>query len=225
MGADVCRAGWVGIVLDGTRVRAYHADTIRELVHAARRDGDLDVVGIDIPVGLPDRGRRKADVLARERVGPRRAASVFLTQVRSALAAADHAEAVRINRALAGEGVSAQAYGLRRRILEVDGWLDHAPVRVVEVHPEVSFAAMAGAPLAEGKKSWAGAQRRRSLLAEHGIAVPADLGPAGTLAAVDDVLDAAAAAWSARRVVAGSARLLPDPPERFSDGRPCAIAV
>ena len=51
------------------------------------------------------------------------------------------------------------------------------------------------------------------------------LGPAGTLAAVDDVLDAAAAAWSARRVVAGSARLLPDPPERFSDGRPCAIAV
>jgi predicted RNase H-like nuclease len=225
MGADVCRAGWVGIVLDGARVRAYCAGTIRELVDAAGHDGELDVVGIDIPIGLPDRGRRQADVLARRWVGPRRAASVFLTPVRSALVAADHAEAVRVNRALAGEGVSAQAYGLRDRILEVDDWLAHAPVRVVEVHPEVSFAAMAGAPLAEGKKSWAGAQRRRALLAGHGVEVPADLGPAGALAAVDDVLDAAAAAWSARRVATGSARLLPDPPERFSDGRPCAIAV
>src|SRR5690606_31009668 len=105
---------------------------------------------------------RRADVLARQWVGPRRAASVFLTPVRPALTAADHAEAVRVNRALAGEGVSVQAYGLCGRILEVDDWVAHAPVRVVEVHPQVSFAAMAGAPLVEGKKSWAGAQRRRS---------------------------------------------------------------
>jgi predicted RNase H-like nuclease len=40
---------------------------------------------------------------------------------------------------------------------------------------------------------------------------------------VDDVLDAAAAAWTALRVSQGAARCLPDPPETFSDGLPCAI--
>jgi predicted RNase H-like nuclease len=42
-------------------------------------------------------------------------------------------------------------------------------------------------------------------------------------AGVDDVLDAAIAAWTARRVASGQARAVPDPPERFSDGLPCAI--
>ena len=38
--------------------------------------------------------------------------------------------------------------------------------------------------------------------------VPDDLGPAG-LAGADDVLDAAAGAWTARRVAAGTARSFP----------------
>jgi predicted RNase H-like nuclease len=40
---------------------------------------------------------------------------------------------------------------------------------------------------------------------------------------VDDVLDAAAVAWTADRVARGTARHAPDPPERFSDGIDCAI--
>jgi predicted RNase H-like nuclease len=43
--------------------------------------------------------------------------------------------------------------------------------------------------------------------------------------AVDDVLDAAAVAWTARRYVDGAARSLPDPPEAFADGWPAAIWV
>ena len=39
----------------------------------------------------------------------------------------------------------------------------------------------------------------------------------------DDVVDAAAAAWSARRIARGAARSMPDPPERSSDGRPVAV--
>ena len=93
----------------------------------------------------------------------------------------------------------------------------------MEAHPELSFAALAGAPLASRKSTWAGAAERRSLLERAGIVLPGDLGRAGAQAAVDDVLDAAAVAWTARRVAAGSARSLPDPPERFSDGIPCAI--
>lgn len=96
-------------------------------------------------------------------------------------------------------------------------------VRVAETHPEVCFAAMADTTLAYAKKTWAGAELRRRLLAEAGIELPADLGAAGGEAAVDDVLDAAAAAWTAARIAAGTAHCLPDPPEVFSDGLPGAI--
>ena len=49
--------------------------------------GQGAVIGIDIPIGLPDTGRRQADVLAYTLVGPRRS-SVFMTPVRAALEAA-----------------------------------------------------------------------------------------------------------------------------------------
>lgn len=222
LGVDACRAGWVGVAPDGGGSRAYLAPRIDALVAAADADGVVAVVAIDIPIGLPDAGVRRADLLARGTIG-RRAASVFRTPVRAAVAAPDHATAVRINRELAGEGVSAQAYGLREKILDVDGWIRAQRRRVVEVHPEVSFAAMAGAPLADGKRTWAGMRRRLVLLADAGIVLPDDLGPAGRLTPVDDVLDAAAAAWTARRVAAGTARRVPDPPEVFGDGLPCAI--
>lgn len=94
---------------------------------------------------------------------------------------------------------------------------------VWEVHPEVSFQELAGGPLRFAKKTWAGAELRKELLRSTGIELPAGLGPAGEVAAVDDVLDAAAAAWSARRCAAGLARSLPDSPERFSDGLSAAI--
>jgi len=42
--------------------------------------------------------------------------------------------------------------------------------------------------------------------------VPEEINPRGRLAAADDVLDAAAVAWTARRIAAGTARSFPDPP-------------
>ena len=208
LGVDAYRRGWVGITL-GERIEAYAAATIAELVAEA---GPVEVIGIDIPIGLSTSDMRSADEQAQLAAGPRRS-SVFLTPVRAALHAPTHAEAVEVNRAATGKGVSIQAYGLRAKILEVDAWVPAAPARVVEVHPELSFAELAGGvPLAEPKATWAGAVRRRRLLEDAGIALPDDLGPVGR-AGTDDVLDAAAAAWSAARVAAGRARSLPDPPE------------
>ena len=116
-----------------------------------------------------------------------------------------------------------ELHPIEGELLEVDDWVRRARQRVVEVHPEVSFTRLAGGPLTEPKSTWAGATRRRQLLREAGIDLPDDLGAAGRAAAVDDVLDGAAAAWTARRVSRGEARPLPDPPELFSDGLPCAI--
>lgn len=224
LGVDACKAGWVGIALAAGATRGYFAPRIDELADLAAADGSLGVIAIDMPIGLPDHGRRQADVLARAAIGPRRS-SVFMTPVRSALEAASHAEAVAINRKLAGEGISIQAYGLRTKLLEVDRWVTGTSHRVIEVHPEVSFALIAGSPLLARKSTWAGAQQRMRLLEKAGIRVADDLGAVGSQAAVDDVLDAAVAAWSARRFARGEAESRPDPPETFSDGLLSAIWV
>ena len=224
LGADACRAGWVGIVLCDEDIRAYVHAEIGGLVSLAAEAGPLAAVGIDIPIGLADAGLRQADLLARKAAGPRWA-SVFITPVRSAVGAPDYQQACELNRRLAGCGISRQAFNLREKIMQVDSWLPEAPCPVVEVHPELSFAELAGAPLTDSKSTWAGAARRRQLLAAEGIVLAGDLGLTGRQAGVDDVLDAAAVAWTARRVASGSARRLPAEPERFSDQVDCAIWI
>lgn len=202
LGVDGWRGGWVGIVLDTDGfVGAAVGTTVAEVVRAV--DG-VAVVGIDIPMGFGDGGHRACDLAARKLLRSR-ASTVFLTPPRAALEAETYTEALAIT------GLSKQAYGLRHRILEVDAWLPTVDLDVREVHPEVSFAELAGGPLLASKKTWAGAEARRRLLAEHGIELPTDLGAAGAVP-VDDVLDAAACAWTARRVAAREARPLPDPP-------------
>lgn len=223
LGADACPDGWTGVVLSGCRARAVvHAD-IGGLVAMAAAGGPLCAIAIDIPIGLADSGPRQADLLARKAAGPRYA-SVFLTPVRAALLADTYADALATSRELTGQGISSQAYRLRAKILQVDRWRQGAlTCPVVEAHPELSFAAMAGAPLRDSKSTWAGVARRGELLAAQGIDLDGDLGLAGLRVGVDDVLDAAAVAWTARRVAAGSARRLPADTERFSDGVDCAV--
>lgn len=218
VGADAYKGGWVTVALrDGAVERCGTYTRFNEVLSDHR---DASVVGVDIPIGLPDSSGRQADDLARRFVGPRRN-SVFSTPGRAVLEAATYQEALDVTRALGVTGISKQSFGLAQKILEVDQ-IAQDNERVMEVHPEVSFRAMAGQPLTYSKKSWNGASLRRMLLAQHDIRLPDDLGEAG-LAPVDDVLDAAAAAWTADRIARGKAISLPDPPEEFADGRKAAI--
>jgi predicted RNase H-like nuclease len=223
MGVDACKNGWIGVRLSDSGLDALFATTIGELAGLA---GALAVMAIDIPIGLADVGMREADVQTKKLL-KKHASSVFLTPVRAALAAASFEEAQEINREHAGSGFSIQAFGLRTKILQVDAWLrtdrPTAIAKVVETHPEACFMTMAGQPLGLSKKTWAGAELRRRLLADVGIELPTDLGAAGQEAAVDDVLDAAAAAWTARRVLDGTAQHLPEKPQVFKDGIESAI--
>ena len=224
LGVDGCSGGWVGAVLvpGAPRPRVVVAPTIELLVETVRAELDVRVVGIDIPIGLPDDTVRQADVLAR-RALPGRAGSVFSTLTRPAYLAGDRAAADAVNRGLSGQGVGAQAFALRPKILEVDTWLRSRPtLEVVEVHPEVSFAEMTGGPL-PGKRTPEGQQARLDALRTAGIARPSVLTGQGYKP--DDVLDACAVAWSAHRLATGDARLLPDPPEVFSDGIRATIVV
>ena len=91
------------------------------------------------------------------------------------------------------------------------------------MHPELSFAALnGGTVVAAGKKTWNGQMTRRALLARTGIRLPDELAGAGVVPA-DDILDAAAVAWSAARIAAGAAVGFPDPPQPDDTGQPIAI--
>jgi predicted RNase H-like nuclease len=207
-GVDACRGGWVAVLVEDGRF----AGSLLESRFDALLDplASVAAIGVDVPIGLPAYGPRAADLEARRFLGPRRS-SVFPTPPREALAAATYAEA-----RVVAPWLSAQSFAIGSKILEVDACLDD---RVFEVHPEVSFVALAGRHLSP-KRSWNGQMDRRRLLAGAGLKLPAHL--AAGDAAVDDVLDAAAAAWSATRKARGEAKTLPEDPP-IQDGRPVAI--
>jgi predicted RNase H-like nuclease len=225
LGVDGCRAGWVGIVVTPDQpVVGVVAASIGALVGAAEAatgGGPLDVVGIDMPFHPPEAGKRPADLAARAHLG-RKASSIFLTPARPVLEAASYADACAVARRLDGRAISRQAWGLRRKILEVGAWLASAPCPVYEVHPEVSFSLLTGAPIIASKRTPVGLAARRRALEGASVVVPAELQNAGGVGA-DDVLDAAVVAWSARRMAAGVARSFPDPPTPLGDGRVDAI--
>ncbi len=220
VGIDACKKGWIAIVLRGTDPAEAHL--LKKIKDLAAAVPDAEVLAIDIPIGLPESGRRLADLEARAALG-KRANSVFFTPVRAALAVATHAEASTISKQVTGAGISQQSFALRAKIFEVEAWLVSAPCDVREVHPEVSFSELLGHPAATSKKSWSGILERRSALEAAGIPLDhIDVAIGGEVGA-DDVLDAAVAAWTARRVLSDSARSFPDPPHVDSLKRHIAI--
>jgi predicted RNase H-like nuclease len=220
VGVDGCKTGWVAVALrDGSAPAAHYLPIIDALGPLAAA---ADCVAIDIPIGLPSTGPRPADLLARQFLGPRRH-SVFLAPVREAVEAPTHALATQAAVLLTGAGMSQQAYRLGKKILEVERWLPSAPCPVHEVHPEVSFAVLLGKPARASKKTWAGMVERRQGLEAEGIVLDGVEGAATVHAAVDDMLDAAVAAWTARRIARGAARSFPDPPVIDCTGREVAI--
>ena len=222
LGADGCPGGWVGALLTGDAITVVVGESVATLVATAV---GVSVVGIDMPTGLPDAGaQRAAESLARRRLPVGRKSSVFPTPMRAACEAATWAEANALNKAACGRGLSHQGFGLTRKILELDTYVRSGPlVRVVEVHPEVSFAAIDASCVLASKKTASGRAARVAALERAGLALPPVVRGRGY--AVDDLLDACAVAWTARRVSRAEANCLPDPPEVFSDGIPAAIWV
>jgi predicted RNase H-like nuclease len=218
-GVDRMRGGWiVAVVHAEDRVR-WHA--VPDAAAALERTEDCAAVGVDVPIGLPEHGRRPCDVAAARRLGPARS-SVFPAPARPVLTATGYAEACALARSVDGRAISRQTWHLLPGIAEWSRVLPPDQRRVVEVHPEVSFRAMAPGTAFAGKRTARGTGQRLAALRE--FADPgrtlADL-PAGP--ALDDALDALAAAWSARRWVDGTAEILGGTPA--ADGTPMRIVV
>src|SRR5438034_8444815 len=175
------------------------------------------VVGIDMPLGLLESGWREADRAARGLLGPRRS-SVFAIPPRAVWEQASYQAASQRCRELTGQGLSIQAWGLRARLLEADRYLGSCPYPLYEVHPELSFCAMAVTPLPYSKHTPDGRELRRDLLGRAGIVLPRV-----PRAPVTDTLDAAAVAWSAWRIATGRAMVIPARPQRDDRGLQIAI--
>lgn len=220
IGVDGHPKGWIAVAINSRRfVGAQSFATFAELMeeYAAAK-----VIGVDMPIGLVNAPAREADTAARGAlIG--QASSVFNAPPRKALRAKTHAEASAISQQVCDKGLSRQSFALFEKIRQVDAHEHDA--RLFEVHPEVSFREMNGGQRLSKKKSWAGMHARVALLSAHGITIPTDLGSTDADAVpVDDVLDAAVAAWSARRIHQGKARLLPpNSSQRTASGRVIAI--
>jgi predicted RNase H-like nuclease len=248
VGVDGSAGAWVAAVLAPSRApRLCWCADIDVVVGLAVGVG-ATIIGIDMPIGLPEDAPRPSDRAARMVLGPRRS-TLFPTPMRAVLDAVDYPEALVRSRAASGRGLSKQAWNLVPAIRQVRAAARAAHrgggPTFVEVHPETSFTVMAGRPLAPKRTPEGVAERVEGLvgaLSGSGLRAEDLRDPVRLVRAVetadsaadsaaaamgrfaaDDVLDALAAAWSARRYALGQATVLGDGVD--ADGLPMTLVV
>jgi predicted RNase H-like nuclease len=221
-GVDGCKAGWLCITRQDTGLLL--SEIYATAAALCEQSSAPDLIAIDIPIGLADVGPRSCDLIARKMLG-RRGCCVFTAPIRSLLTAKTYQEANATRRQVEGKGLAKQAWEISAKIREVDGVAKTHPnfqERVREVHPEVCFTAWnRNVPILTPKKSPAGRETRAALVAQH-------FGPSAfstvrqrhvrTDVGDDDINDAFAALWTAGRIIAGTACLIPERPSRDSLG-------
>jgi len=174
---DGCRSGWIFVAARSGRLESVeHAETFGAGLTAY---ADAAVVAVDVPIGVPLSATRRADDQARRLPG-RRGRADFPIPPLDVLRQPNYAQANRRTRALTGRGLSRQSFALASKILEIEP-VARGDARVVEVHPEVSFWALGGSRTLAPKQSWHGVAERRRLLADTGLVIPDDVGPAGEM--------------------------------------------
>lgn len=211
-GVDGCADGWVCVLEHGAQVSVFVVTSFTKLIEQLT---SAVVIAIDVPVGLTDKGARLCDLEARRLLGAPRASSVFAAPVRSALAGRTYAEVCEAHYRADGRRISKQAFAILPKIKEVDDVLSAQPAlqdRVREVHPEVCFAVWNGGRAMQYRKSRADGRTEREALIDAvwpnmRVRLRQELRPFRCEA--DDLNDAFAALWTARRISNGVALVLP----------------
>ena len=225
-GVDGCKAGWFAVLWNvDENTFTYRVAPDFWAVHTFA--ATAQVIAVDIPIGLLDHavpGGRACDTLARKQLGPIRASSVFSPPVRAALECAAYADALKANRDSSDHalGLSRQCFGILPKIREVDRFMTpELQQTVFEVHPELCFSEMNnGQPIPLGKSTSEGITARKDLLIQNGFGAFLSQALSSRIpgAAQDDILDACAACWTARRIASGMATPIPASPPLDSRG-------
>jgi predicted RNase H-like nuclease len=213
VGVDGCRGGWVAALCFELRGQSPRTELKRfgsagDLVSWREQHADRPVVAIDVPIGLLTRvGYRPCDGQARELLGPRWSC-VFQAPDRSLFGLSFSEVQAEIARRRQTEpearGLSKQGHAIMPKIRELDELMRESDDRgewLVEVHPEVSFRRLAGEDMPPKQRA-AGRQARlaalQSCFPDVAERYEEKRWPRREVGR-DDILDAYAGLWSARR--------------------------
>ncbi len=223
-GVDACRAGWLFVLRDTATGELSHV-LLPSFSQYLELDARLALIAVDMPIGLPARGSRDCDLQARRLLGEPRRRSVFPSPIRGMLGTKTFDEAAAVLAKTDGRGLQKQVFALLPKIFQVDNAIRSAPsdsLSIIEVHPEVSFAAWnSGNPMLHAKRSREGRAERQRLIANHyGSDAFSNVRAAFLCREVahDDIADAFAALWTAERRCAGNAEAVPQTTEQDEEG-------
>ncbi len=216
-GIDGCPTGWVATVAmaeSPASARLHHITDLAAFLQT------VDFGLIDMPIGFAS-GPASRDVEPAMRAALKgKASSVFPTPCRMALSEQVYFDASFVNEQALGKRLPKQTFMLFPKMREIDALVRTlGQSRLREGHPEVSFAAMSGAPVLSRKRRPEGQADRVLLLERQGLPATALLSARikGKMAD-DDILDSAALWWSANRFCAGRHITLPPSPSKDATG-------
>lgn len=233
VGVDGCRAGWFAVYLEGENKSdcSWKVEIFPEfsfLVDFLKNNyGQAEpLILIDIPIGLKTgSGERLSDLGARSLLKARKS-SIFPVPCREAIYAKTYKEACDVNERLTGKRISKQAWNIVPKIRDVDRFLvenKNLREKVREVGPEICFQTFEGFPMKYPKKKVEGFLERKEALGN--VCTFTDEVVESALSnyrrkdlAKDDILDALAAALTAKMGSIYGFTYVPDEPETDSKG-------
>lgn len=231
-GIDGCKSGWFCAGLGTRGEYDYLVSCDIQDAHRQIKERGGKIALIDIPIGLPDgKAARVCDQEARRFIGPR-SSSVFPVPCREAI------EAYRTGKTKAakekkgklasvrktGGCLSQQTWAITGKIVEVDAFVQSDKRNILrEVHPEVCFCALNGKKHLSARKTIEQGKLERLTICSRYFADASQLLDKARLCKgvkPDDVLDALAAAITAKLGEANGYKTLPDNPPKDSAGLP-----
>ena len=217
IGIDGCKSGWFSVWENQDKsIHSSVFSNLNELKNFFKNESQL-IVGIDMPVILSEVIPRQADQLARKLLS-KKASSVFTAPTPEMLDQPNYEKASLVSKKLFGKSMSLQSWYLFPKIKDVQTMIHHEDMQIYEIHPELSFRAMNNEQvILESKKSHEGFAIRNSLLAMHFknfIFEEIRHQYARKDVMDNDILDALAVLWSAKRIKSNQASFLPQSPEK-----------
>jgi len=217
IGIDGCKSGWFSVWENQDKsIHSSVFSNLNELKNFFKNESQL-IVGIDMPVVLSEVIPRQADQLARKLLS-KKASSVFTAPTPEMLDQPNYEKASLVSKKLFGKSMSLQSWYLFPKIKDVQTMIHHEDMQIYEIHPELSFRAMnTEQVILESKKSPEGFAIRNSLLTMHFknfIFEEIRRQYARKDVMDNDILDALAVLWSAKRIQSNQASFLPQAPEK-----------
>lgn len=217
IGIDGCKSGWFSVWENQDKsIQSSVFSNLNELKNFFKNESQL-IIGIDMPVVLSEVIPRQADQLARKLLS-KKASSVFTAPTPEMLNQPNYEKASLVSKRLFGKSMSLQSWYLFPKIKDVQTMIHHEDMQIYEIHPELSFRAMNNEQvILESKKTLEGFALRNSLLSMHFknfIFEEIRRHYARKDVMDNDILDALAVLWSAKRIQSNQASFLPQTPEK-----------